>query len=47
MDRHPFVGGRRIATIPYESSFGGEGNQQLGLPPEVDLVVIIDLVAVY
>jgi peptidylprolyl isomerase len=41
------VGGRRIVTIPYESSFGREGNQQLGLPPEVDLVVIIDLVAAY
>jgi FKBP-type peptidyl-prolyl cis-trans isomerase len=41
------VGGRRVASIPYENSFGREGNEQLGLPPEVDLVVVIDLVGLY
>jgi peptidylprolyl isomerase len=41
------VGGRRMITIPYEESFGTEGNDQLGLPAEVDLVVVVDLLAVY
>jgi peptidylprolyl isomerase len=41
------VGGRRVVTIPFEQSFGAAGNEQLGLPAEVDLVVIIDLIAVY
>ena len=41
------VGGRRMVSIPFEESFGSAGNEQLGLPAEVDLVVIIDLIAVY
>jgi FKBP-type peptidyl-prolyl cis-trans isomerase len=41
------VGGRRIMTIPFELAFGAEGEDQLGLPPSTDLVVIADLLAAY
>ena len=41
------AGGRRMVTLPYEESFGTTGNEQLGLPPEVDLIVVLDLLAVY
>jgi peptidylprolyl isomerase len=41
------AGGRRMVTLPYEASFGTEGNEQLGLPAEVDLVLVIDLLAAY
>lgn len=39
------VGGRRLLRIPYEQAFGAAGNEQLGLPPGTDLVVVVDLVA--
>ncbi len=41
------VGGRRQAQIPYALIFDGAGNEQLGLPPSIDFIVVIDLVAVY
>lgn len=41
------VGGRRLATIPFTLAFGEEGSEGLGLPPSTDMVVLIDLVAVF
>ncbi|MEQ1872938.1 MAG: FKBP-type peptidyl-prolyl cis-trans isomerase [Ilumatobacteraceae bacterium] len=41
------VGGRRQSQIPYILMFDGQGSADFGLPPEVDVVVLIDLVAVY
>jgi peptidylprolyl isomerase len=41
------VGGRRQAQIPFTQMFNGQGNEELGLPAEVDLTVVLDLVAVY
>jgi len=39
------VGGRRQITVPFAEGFGPDGNPGLGLPPSVDLVVVIDLLA--
>ena len=41
------VGGRRQVDIPFADAFGADGNSDLGLPPSTDLIVVIDLVAVY
>jgi peptidylprolyl isomerase len=41
------VGGRRQAQVPYASMFDGQGNATLGLAPATDLVMVMDLVAVY
>jgi peptidylprolyl isomerase len=41
------VGGRRQVTIPFADAFGADGSSDLGLPPSTDLIVVIDLVAVY
>ncbi len=40
------VGGRRQIVIPFADAFGPDGNPDLGLPAETDLVLIIDLIAV-
>jgi len=41
------IGGRRQAQLPFVLMFDGQGSPDFGLPPEVDVVVVIDLVAVY
>ena len=41
------VGGRRQADIPFADAFGAGGNDQLGLPPSTDLIMVLDLVAAY
>ena len=41
------IGGRRQVTIPFADAFGPDGNSQLGLPPSTDLIMVLDLVAVY
>lgn len=41
------VGGRREITVPYALAFGDKGNTELGLPEKTDLVVIVDLFAIY
>jgi FKBP-type peptidyl-prolyl cis-trans isomerase len=41
------VGGRRLLHIPYEQAFGTAGNEQLGLPAETDLIVVVDLVTTF
>lgn len=40
-------GGRRQVQIPYSLMFDGQGSEGLGLPPSIDLTVVIDLVIVY
>jgi peptidylprolyl isomerase len=41
------LGGRRQVQIPYLEAFGELGQEQMGLPPKVDLTVVIDLIASY
>lgn len=41
------VGGRRQVQIPYIDAFGEAGQEQMGLPPKIDLTVVIDLIASY
>lgn len=41
------IGGRRQVQIPFPLMFDGLGSEGLGLPPSIDLVLVIDLVAVY
>lgn len=41
------AGGRRQLQIPYAKAFGEGGQAQLGLPPKTDLILVVDLLAVY
>lgn len=41
------LGGRRQVQIPYSLMFDGKGSDGLGLPPSIDLVVVIDLIDIY
>ncbi len=41
------VGGRRQVQIPFPLMFDGQGNEGLGLPASIDLVVVIDLIGIY
>jgi peptidylprolyl isomerase len=41
------VGGRRQVNIPFADAFGEAGNEGLGLPASTDLIMVLDLVAVY
>ena len=41
------VGGRRQVTIPFADAFGEAGNENLGLPASTDLIMVLDLIAVY
>jgi peptidylprolyl isomerase len=41
------VGGRRQVVIPFADAFGENGNPNLGLPASTDLIMVLDLVAVY
>ena len=41
------IGGRRQVQVPYPLMFDGLGSQDMGLPPSIDLVLVVDLVAVY
>lgn len=41
------VGGRREITVPYALAFGEQGNTELGLPEKTDLVVVVDLFAIF
>lgn len=40
-------GGRREVRVPFMSAFGEAGSSNLGLPPSTDLVLVLDLLAVY
>jgi FKBP-type peptidyl-prolyl cis-trans isomerase len=41
------VGGRRQTQLPFLLMFDGQGSPDFGLPPGIDVVVVVDLVAVY
>jgi FKBP-type peptidyl-prolyl cis-trans isomerase len=41
------VGGRRAIVVPPDQGFGPEGNPQLGLPADTDIVIVADLLARY
>ena len=41
------VGGRRLVQMPFAEVWDGAGNENLGLPAGIDLVVAIDLVGSY
>ena len=41
------VGGRRQVDIPFADAFGTGGNSNLGLPASTDLIMVLDLIAVY
>ena len=41
------VGGRRQVTIPFADAFGAAGNTNIGLPANTDLIMVLDLIAVY
>jgi peptidylprolyl isomerase len=38
------VGGTRVVVVPAALGFGEQGNEQIGLPPGVDLIMILELV---
>ena len=41
------VGGRRQAQVPFILMFDGKGSANFGLPHSIDVVVVVDLIAVY
>jgi peptidylprolyl isomerase len=41
------VGGRRLVIVPASLAFGAEGSANLGVAPDTDLVVVVDLLAAY
>jgi hypothetical protein len=41
------VGGRRQSQVPFQLMFDGKGNDTIKLPASVDIVIVMDLVAVY
>ena len=41
------VGGTRVLTIPPDQAFGAQGEAGLGLPPDTDLIVVVEVVGVY
>jgi peptidylprolyl isomerase len=41
------VGGRRQSQVPFTLMFDGKGNDTIGLPASVDVVIVMDMVAVY
>jgi FKBP-type peptidyl-prolyl cis-trans isomerase len=40
-------GGRRIIVIPFAQAFGLDGNEDLGLPPATDVILVVDVQAVW
>ncbi len=41
------VGTTRIIGIPYTQAYGPEGSPDRGLPPETDLIIIVEVLAAY
>jgi hypothetical protein len=41
------AGAQRVLRVPFEESFGSEGNDSIGLPAATDVVLIIDLIAIF
>jgi peptidylprolyl isomerase len=40
------AGGRRMIIMPPDVAFGDGGNEELGLPADTDLILVVDLVSV-
>jgi len=40
-------GGRRQVRVPFMSAFGPDGSPDLGLPASTDLILVLDLLAIY
>lgn len=40
------AGGRRMIVMPPDVAFGDGGNEELGLPADTDLILVVDLVSV-
>ena len=41
------VGGRRAIVMPPEDAFGPDGNPQMGLPADTDMIVVVDLLGAF
>ncbi len=41
------AGGRREMTIPFAEAFGEPGNESVGVPASTDVVLVVDLLAVF
>lgn len=41
------VGGRRQLHVPFEKAWGADGQDSIGLPPETDVIIVIDLLATF
>lgn len=41
------VGGRRAITVTPADAFGPDGNPQLGLPADTDLIIVVDLLGAF
>jgi peptidylprolyl isomerase len=41
------VGGRRLVVVPADQAFGAEGSANLGVAPDTDLVLVVDLLAAF
>jgi peptidylprolyl isomerase len=41
------VGGRRQSQVPFQLLFEGQGNATINLPASIDVVIVMDLIAVY
>ena len=41
------VGGRRQLHVPFESAWGTDGQPDIGLPAETDVIIVVDLLATF
>lgn len=41
------VGGRRQIHVPFLEAWGAEGQTQIGLPAETDVIIVVDLLATF
>lgn len=41
------VGGTRVITMPAEDAFGQDGRPLLGLPPDTDVIVVVEVLGAY
>lgn len=41
------VGGRRQLHVPFEKAWGVEGQSEIGLPAETDVIIVVDLLATF
>lgn len=41
------VGGRRQVHVPFADAWGAEGQSEIGLPAETDVIIVVDLLATF